>query len=450
MEHQIPEQLRAKPGRLPFRSVDEGYEELHELDLQERINLRVGELDRFTGRASLDVPPTPEGSFPAKAQRAPLPPADDAVGGSVEVVRGAWVAKFNPKRAQKEVHRPAADRDVVSSDAWRDYKWGDPSQAMKEPWINSWLMQRSEDGLKVANRGDLVFVMRTEHLTDDLPQLARRTIVGLWWIESITSWREVDGKGKATDYMSATGFPVRRFNFPVPVVETGQADQDFNGIAALRDRSRGTFIELDPTEALHMARACGLPASVLTESDPDRLAPQCVGLDLGPSWAVRQRILDGAKAADHRKRVEALARNAAVNALVQQGFGVVSTELERGADGPGADLLARCYESDGTFTKVHVEVKGLSGPDPWAASLTKHERRAAVEDGGAGKWWMLIVTDAQHSPNHKELWLTSEEAVVIFSKEKESHGKWVADRTKPLRRVRTPGLPRRPAGALTG
>jgi hypothetical protein len=449
MEHQIPKQLRAKPGRQPFRPVNEGYEELHGHDLRERIDLRVGELDRLTGRVRLDVPTTPEGPFPAKAQRAPLPPADDAVGGDVEVVRGAWVAKFNPKRAQKEAHRSAADRDVVSSDVWRDYEWGDPCRAMMEPWIHSWLMHRSEDGLKVANRGDLVFVMRTEHLTGDVPWLARRTIVGLWWIESTTSWRAVDGRGNVKDYISATGFPVRRFNFPVPVVEMGQADQDFNGISALRDRSRGTFIELDPTEALHMARSCGLPASVLTENDPDQLAPLCAGLDLGPPWEVRQRILLGAKAVDHRKRVEALARNVAVKALVQEEFGVVSTELERGADGPGADLLARCYEADGTLTKVHVEVKGLSKSDPWAASLTKHERRAAVEDGGVGKWWMLIVTHALHQ-DPKVLWLTSEEAVEIFSKEKESHGKWVADRTKPLRRVRLPGLPRRPAGALTG
>ena len=105
----------------------------------------------------------------------------------MEVVRGAWVAKFNPKRAQKEAHRPAANRDVVASDVWWDYKWADPSQAMMEPWIHSWLMHLSEDGLRVVNRGDLVLVMRTEHLTNDVPQLARRTIGGLRWLESISS-----------------------------------------------------------------------------------------------------------------------------------------------------------------------------------------------------------------------------------------------------------------------
>ncbi|MGJ9402891.1 hypothetical protein [Arthrobacter sp. KK5.5] len=423
MEHQIPKQLQATAKRKPF--PPQGYKELCELSLQEREPARRAELDRLSGRVNLDVPPTPDGPLPPKQGRLPLVPARDAVGGEVAVVRGAWVAKYNPTRAQEEAQLPAADRTVVASDVWQDFEWANPSRAITDPWINSKLMRGSKEELEKANPGDLVFVMRTDHLDQDVHQLARRTVVGLWWIESINSWTEDDANGNAKEYTEAAGFPVRRFDFPVPVVETGQMDGDFERINALRDRRRRPFIELDPAEALHMARACGLPASVLSETDPDQLAPMCAGLKLGPPWEVQKRILDGAKAVDHRNKVEANARNAAVKALRREGFGVVSTEDERGANGPGADLWGCCYEADGSVSEIRVEVKGTGTPHPWGVALTRYEREAAVRDSGVGKWWMLIVTHARR-PDHKEHWLTSEEAVRKFSIQ-DQQGRWVAD-----------------------
>ncbi|MGJ9402428.1 hypothetical protein [Arthrobacter sp. KK5.5] len=428
MEHQIPKQLRATTKRQPF--PPKGYKELRVLSLEDRQRSRQAELDRLTGRVDLDVPPTPGGRLPPRQQRLPLAPATDAIGGNVEVVRAAWVAKYNPTRAQQEAHLPVADPSVLASDVWQDFEWADPLEAIRDPWINSQLMRGSKEELEKANPGDLVFVMRTEHLDQDVHQLARRTVVGLWWIESIKTGTYDDGNGNAREYVEAAGFPIRRFDFPVPVVETGQMDADFERIAALRDRRRRAFIELSPAEALHMARACGLPASVLSETDHHRLAPLCARLKLGPPWEVEKRIRDGAKAVDHRNKVEANARNTAVKALRRERFAVVSTEDERGANGPGADLWGRSYEVDGSVSEVRVEVKGTGTSNPWGVSLTHHERRAAEEDLNVGQWWMLIVTHARR-PDRKEHWLTSEEAVRKFSI-KDQQGRWVADSSVTL------------------
>lgn len=366
MEHETPETLkRSATGRRPF--PPEGHVELREKSLEERLANKVAELDRISGRVDLDVPPAPSGAFP-RGGRVPLPPDPAAAGGPVTVVRGGWVAKYDPTRAEREKHLPAADRAVENSDAWHDFAWSAPAVALNEPWIHSWLMHGAVKGLNTAQPGDLVFVMRPGHLDNDVPWLARRTIIGVWWIESIASWTEDLGGGRSADFSDAACFPIRRFNFPVPIVQTGHMDPAFDRIAALRDRSRRAMIELSPDEALSMARACGLPAAVLSEPDENRLAPLCAGLDLGPASAVRQRILLGAKAVAHRDAVQAAARDVVVAALRRVKFGVVSTEDKRGI---GSDLWARCYESNRSITHIRIEVKGLSGADPWAASLTE-------------------------------------------------------------------------------
>lgn len=88
-----------------------------------------------------------------------------------------------------------------------------------------------------------------------------------------------------------------------------------------------------------------VPAAMLSEPDPDRLAPLAAQLDLGPPTVVRKRILDGARAVAHRDAVEASARDVAVEALRKQRFGVGSTQEFRGV---GSDLWARGREPDGS------------------------------------------------------------------------------------------------------
>ena len=63
---------------------------------------------------------------------------------------------------------------------------------------------------------------------------------------------------------------------------------------------------------------------------------------------------------------------------------------------------------------MRVEVKGLSGTDPWQARLTRNERDAAVVDAGQGGWWLLIVTHALRA-DAKSHWLTSAEAATVFT-----------------------------------
>jgi len=323
-------------------------------------------------------------------------------------------------------------RQIANSDVWRDFDWGRPSRALAEPWVSSWLLRGAPEGLLAAQVGDLVFVLRSDYLPGvDHPWLARRAVVGLWWVESISEWTEQTPSGPL-DCAEAACFPVRRFDFPVPVIQTGQMDKHFYKIKTLRDRSRRAMMRLTDQEALAMARNCGLPAAVLTEPDPDRLAPLCAGLDLGPPDMVRRRIQQGAKAVAHRDAVEASARDVAVAALRREGFGVVSTENRRGV---GSDLWAAGCEADGTETHVRVEVKGLSGNDPWAAVLTTSERNAAVADHGVGGWWLLIVTNAARS-DRAPLWVSGTEVAAVYSKPA-GPGRWVADRAA-ARQLLTP------------
>ena len=122
--------------------------------------------------------------------------------------------------------------------------------------------------------------MRSDYLPGvDHPWLTRRAVVVLWWVESISEWTEHTPSGPL-DCAETACFPVRRFDFPVPVIQTGQMDKQYYKIKTLRDRSRRAMMRLTDQEALAMARNCGLPAAVLTEPDPDRLAPLCAGLDL--------------------------------------------------------------------------------------------------------------------------------------------------------------------------
>lgn len=312
----------------------DGYEELREATLAERRGRRLAALDRHTGRIDLTVPLTPTGAAPLRSA-SKLPPTADATGGRVPVVRNTWLAKYDPRRAERERQKPARDRQVNRSDVWQDFAWGDPGRALGEPWVCSWLMRGAGNAIGHMSPGDLVFVTRTGWRGADVAWLHRRTIVGLWWVESTSTWPETDAAGRLRWFSEAACFPIRRFDFPVPVNATRDIDRAFAGVATFSDMSRQALAPLAPPEALAVARACGLPAMVLSEPDPDRLAPMCAGLDLGPPTAVRQRILDGARAVAHRSAVEGAARDVAVAALRRHRLAVVSTERERGI---GSDL----------------------------------------------------------------------------------------------------------------
>jgi hypothetical protein len=104
-------------------------------------------------------------------------------------------------------------------------------------------------------------------------------------------------------------------------------------------------------------------------------------------------------------------------------MGVVSTELERGL---GSDLWARALEADGTVTDMRIEVKGLSGKDPWQARLTHSELTAARADQNRGAWWLVIVTRALRK-DRTVRWLTSGEAAKVFNVAA-GHGHFTADR----------------------
>lgn len=340
------------------------------------------------------------------------------------MVRRAWVAKYDPARAEREKRLPAAQRSVERSDVFADYSWGDPGLAVGEPWINSWLMRGAPAGIASMDIGDLVFAARTGWKQTDSGWLQRRTIVGVWFVDSTATWPEYDVNGRMAWYSEAACFPLRRFDFPVPVEATSDIDQAFDDVPAFHDRSRKALIELTADGALAVVRACGLPAAVLTEPDPDRLAPLLINLDLGPPTVVRKRILDGARASAHRSSVEKAARDVVVGGLRRVRMGVVSTEAKRGL---GSDLWARCKEANGDIVDFRIEVKGLSGSNPWQARLTKSEVFAARTDNGKGGWWLAIVTRALR-PDRKERWLTSDETARVFTiSTKDGH--YTADRT---------------------
>ena len=165
------------------------------------------------------------------------------------------------------------------------------------------------------------------------------------------------------------------------------------------------------------------PARVLTEPDPDQLAPLVADLDLGPPTVVRKRILDGVRATAHKRQVESAARKVAVEGLRATGRAVVSTEDRRGV---GSDLWARGAETHGSYSDVRVEVKGLSGSDSWQARLTRCEREAAVADADHDGWWLLIVTHALRA-DAKSHWLNSAEVAKVFTVTNGS-GIYTADR----------------------
>jgi hypothetical protein len=327
------------------------------------------------------------------------------------MVRGAWVAKYDPTHADREKQLDPVDRRFGRSDVYADYSWADPGRALGEPWIHSWLMRGAVAGIAKMDVGDLVFPVRTSWKTTDSGWLQRRTIIGVWFVEATATWPERNANGAIAWYGLAACFPLRRFDFPVPIEATGDIDQAFDAVAAFHDRSRKALIELTADEALAVARACGQPAAVLNEPDPDRLAPIVAGLDLGPPTVVRKRILEGARAAAHRSSVEKAARDVVVAGLRRARMGVVSTESRRGL---GSDLWARAIEANGSVTEVRIEVKGLSGREPWRARLTQSEVDAARSDNGLGRWWLAIVTRALRA-DRKQHWLTGSEAARVFT-----------------------------------
>ena len=195
--------------------------------------------------------------------------------------------------------------------------------------------------------GDLVFPLRSNWFKADFGWLQRRTIVGVWYVDSTAIWPHRDANGRLVWRSEAATFPLRRFDFPVPIEATADVDQAFDGVAAFHDRSRQGLIKLTADEALAVVRACGLPAGILTEPDRNRLAPIVAAVpDLGPPFVVRKRILDGARATAHRKSVEKAGRDVVVKGLRRVRMAVVSTESEKGL---GSDLWARALEADGTI-----------------------------------------------------------------------------------------------------
>ena len=172
-----------------------------------------------------------------------------------------------------------------------------------------------------------------------------------------------------------------------------------------------------------MTRACGLPAQLLTEPDPDRLAPITAGLPLGPPTHVHQRIVAGAKSSAHRRSVESAGRDLVVMALRSGRFGSVSTENKRGL---GSDIWAQAAEPDGSVTQVRVEVKGLTGPDSADAVLTDSELREAKLHSGGTYWWLAIVVRALRD-DRALTWVDAADAAAIWSVP-DGPGRWRADR----------------------
>lgn len=88
--------------------------------------------------------------------------------------------------------------------------------------------------------------------------------------------------------------------------------------------------------------------------------------------------------------------------------------------------MARAIERDGSVTDVRMEFKGLSGADPFAATLTQSEVDAAAAAGDAGTWWLLIATRAL-GDDPRTLWLTGRETAAVFTVPA-GPGRWSADR----------------------
>lgn len=306
----------------------------------------------------------------------------------------------------------------------------EPALALREPWISTLpgMMRGAGAAVPGMAYGDLIFPMRTNWLGPDVDPapLRRRTLVGVWWVESFTHYPGGDRQGRMVPIAEVNAFPLRRFDFPVPVEATAQIDAHFDSVEALHDRSRGTVLPLSSGELLAVTRACGLPAAVLTTADPDDLAPLLGPLDLGPPTQVRRRITAGARATAHRRSVEAAARDVVVRTLCRCRFGAVSTENRRGI---GSDIWAQAIEADGAVTELRIEVKGLSSGDAFDAVLTKCERAAAAQDAasGAGQWWLAVVTHALRS-DRLLTWVSSQQVADIWSID--DGPTWRADRRR--------------------
>lgn len=422
MLERIPAVLRAgSRSRQPFTPDD--HEELVDATLEERQGALQAELDRLTGAIEIRVPGAPAGAFPGGLVS--LPPAPNAAGGAISPVRRAWIAKYDPRRAEREKHLDPLERTVDNSDVFHDFTWDRPDVAISEPWIHSWLMRGAGGGIARMDLGDLVLPLRSGWMSNDGGWLRRRTVVGVWSVESIATWPGVGADGRKTWRSEAACLPLRRFDFPVPIKETSDIDLSFDYVAAFHDRSRQALIQLSPDEAIAVVRACGLPAETLTEPDEIQLIKILQGLDLGPSTVVRKRILDGVRASAHRASVEKAARDLVVGELRRANFGVVSTETKRGL---GSDLWARAIEADGRLTQVRVEVKGLSGSDPWRASLTRSEVEAARASIGSAGWQLAVVTRALRS-DRRRFWFSADEVASIWTAAT-SDGHFTADRNR--------------------
>jgi hypothetical protein len=408
VEDRLPSVLReGARGRIPV--IPAGYEELIQASLEQRQAERFEALERATGHVGVLIPELPSGRPPL--DNAPLPPAPNATGGTVRAVRGVWVAKFNPLRAIREQATPGSPSTVTYSDVFDDYPWGDLNQAQGQTWINSWLMRGGPAAIAGMRSGDLVFVTRTKWHTSDGGWLKRRTIVGVWCVDSTVTWPEVDADGRLTHPSQAQTFPLRRFDFPVPIEATSSIDLALHNVRTFHNLTQISLAELSAAEGLAVVRACGMPAAALTEPDPNQLLPLLRDLDLGPPTVVRARILAGARAAAHRFSVERAARDVAVAALRRARMAVSSTEREMGL---GSDLLVGWQDADGTEGSARVEVKGLSGGKPWQARLTRSEHDAAIADNGGAGWLLLIVTWALRR-DRKQRWLSSTEAAAVFT-----------------------------------
>jgi hypothetical protein len=92
----------------------------------------------------------------------------------------------------------------------------------------------------------------------------------------------------------AACFPLRRFDFPVPIEATADIDRAFDGVDPFHDRSRKALVQLADDEALAVTRACGLPAGILTENKSrstrtDRCWTRPRAADTGPQTHPRWR-----------------------------------------------------------------------------------------------------------------------------------------------------------------
>src|SRR5262245_56426040 len=99
-------------------------------------------------------------------------------------------------------------------------------------------MRGAGSAIATMNIGDLVFAVRTPWMPDDVGWLQRRTIVGLWFVDATSTWPEYDANGRVAWLSDAAFFPLRRFDFPVPIEATGDIDASFDGVQAFHDRSR--------------------------------------------------------------------------------------------------------------------------------------------------------------------------------------------------------------------